>query len=966
MRYKKVGVDFEKECTIDLCDLNKKPIMNIHNIESFVRKVSFVGVDELSFNVPYYRPSRKGRVKNELYDLIQGDKYIVLNYGKYDEQYFIIQNPEESQSKNGEVSKSVTAYSGEYYFANKMVRFYDRPSRKVYSNENEKDKDGFHVGFLNRVMELTTWTVDYISPKVQQKYRELKFSNRSILDCLKTCSEVFDCIFFFDTKEETISCYDVKELGGNAGIVISDRNFIESLKKSINTEEIKTRLYLLGADDVGFQMVNPTGQEYIDNIDYYVQAGYVTDRLKKELQTYDEKMKQFEPQFKEYLSRVHTDQDNVSRKMESLRELHGERRKQRELLDGAIQSRGAIKTEPVLKTLAHIENQIEAKDKELTGLKETLEKDYKDLKKLQENIGLETVLSKESLVEYDRLIKDEVQSDSSFGEGMEEDLMAYAKEKLLKLSYPSISFSVDVEDFRKIARFKNPMERLKVGDMVYLESEEMNFNVEVRLLAMTLEYDNQRIMLEFGNKYTADDPNLYLSELIGNIKSISTTVSNKNTQWDKGIEAYSTIAKYLNHDLDLAKQAIVNAKNQVPLLDDRGLWLLKKNEDGTIDNSQVRGINNVIAFTNNNWKTVGTAISGDGINAEAIRGRLGEFVTINANQIIVSKTGLDSESDLAKWAESNITSKLENVMQNIASVLEGKVDKDNGGILDVPNKPVFVNKLYNRVKITPEHGIQVFDSNSRERVKIGEITNGVYGIKVLDSTGHRTMLDDRGMLQSWQDGRCDNADGSHPLYLRVYIPQECREIYRARVVISLERFRSYSTGMSGGGGINTSTESGGGVSDYFTSYSGGGRTTTSHGASQVSFTENNFPVYNSNGSRANYFTTVRQVHYHEHDVDFPDHNHETRVSFPSHSHSVYSEPHVHSIVYGIYENTKSSTRVSISVNGENVLYNSYVYDKQEQDITSYLKRGQWNDITISPNDLIRVDATVFVQALMNI
>ena len=676
MRYKKVGVDFEKECTIDLCDLNKKPIMNIHNIESFVRKVSFVGVDELSFNVPYYRPSRKGRAKNELYDLIQGDKYIVLNYGKYDEQYFIIQNPEESQSKNGEVSKSVTAYSGEYYFANKMVRFYDRPSRKVYSNENEKDKDGFHVGFLNRVMELTTWTVDYISPKVQQKYRELKFSNRSILDCLKTCSEVFDCIFFFDTKEETISCYDVKELGGNAGIVISDRNFIESLKKSINTEEIKTRLYLLGTDDVGFQMVNPTGQAYIDNIDYYVQAGYVTDRLKKELQAYDEKMKQFEPQFKEYLSKVHTDQDNVSRKMESLRELHGERRKQRELLDGAIQSRGAIKTEPVLKTLAHIENQIEAMDKELTGLKDTLEKDYKDLKKLQENIGLETVLSKESLVEYDRLIKDEVQSDSSFGEGMEDDLMAYAKEKLLKLSYPSISFSVDVEDFRKIARFKNPMERLKVGDMVYLESEEMNFNVEVRLLAMTLEYDNQRIMLEFGNKYTADDPNLYLSELIGNIKSISTTVSNKNTQWDKGIEAYSTIAKYLNHDLDLAKQAIVNAKNQVPLLDDRGLWLLKKNEDGTIDNSQVRGINNVIAFTNNNWKTVGTAISGDGINAEAIRGRLGEFVTINANQVVVSDGSEDIplQRVMEQINEAQTKEINENVDKKIQGI-DGKIEE---------------------------------------------------------------------------------------------------------------------------------------------------------------------------------------------------------------------------------------------------------------------------------------------------
>lgn len=665
--------------------MNKTPIIELYNIQNFERKISVVGVDEISFTVNFYRPDFYGnKVKNEIYDILQGDKYIVLNYGEYDEQYFIIQNPEEDQSNIDTIEKSIVAYSGEYYFANKLVDRFDFPSRQIFTTENVKDDEGFHVGFLNYVQDRTTWTVDHVSAKAKQKVRELKFSNRSMLDCFKSCSEVFDCIFFFDTKNETISCYDVSEIGGNSGIVISDRNFIESIRKNINTDEVKTRLYLTGADDLGIQIKTITGLPYIDNIDYYIHAGYTTDRLNKELDEYNKYLKSIQYTFDKIQADFQALHDKIIDFKSELRGLEGQEREQKELLDGAIMSRGAIPTEPILQKLAKVQNDIDAKKKEIDSKELELQKTYNALRDLQDNAKADKHLSRESIIEYDRLIKDEIQSDSSFVEGMEKDLYEYAQEKLKKLAYPSISFSVDVNDFRKIARFKNPMERLKVGDMVYLESEAMDFNFEVRLIGMTLNYDDFNITLEFGNKYTADDPNLYLSELITNIKSVSTSVRSKDSKWDKGIEAYSRIAHFLDNDLELAKQAIISAKNQVPLLDDRGLWLLKKNEDGTIDNKQVRGINNVIAFTNDNWKTVGTAISGDGINAEAIRGRLGEFVTINANQIFVNEDSEDSpiERVMKQIAES----KAKGVEDNLNTKIDDNTTETNQKIADVDAK----------------------------------------------------------------------------------------------------------------------------------------------------------------------------------------------------------------------------------------------------------------------------------------
>lgn len=449
------------------------------------------------------------------------------------------------------------------------------------------------------------------------------------------------------------------------------------------------------------------------------------------------------------------------------------------------------------------------------------------------------------------------------------------------------------------------------------------------------------------------------------------------------------------------------------------------------------------------WQTFGT---GDGILAEAIVGKLGEFATVNANQINVNsdfyKTAIGKKVDtkivgMGKDLDGKITAldqktveglrlvngklvdetgkiyeNLKEVNGNIVQLDEqiseklkivdgkivdeagkiradlkivdgritdetGKIRNDlkivDGKIVEIEEKVVLKGVLYNNVKITPEKGIQVLDAQSRERLQLGNWAPGRYGLNLKDASGNRTIIDDNGILQSWQDGRCDNVDSSNPLKLHIYIPKETQRIYKAALRIYTEGFRAYSkatewkgtqsTSTDSGGGDYTSTDGGGG--DYTSTEYDGGRVETSHGSSNVQGGMQRVSVQGGTG-----YIEIYQTTYHEHEVDIPSHNHGVRipghshgVSIPNHRHDVDIPGHGHDIVFGIYQEYVSNVRTEIYINGTDrtaaISGSGYVYgNNDEMNLTSYLKNG-WNEIEVRSNGRCRVDATIFIQALLN-
>lgn len=668
------GIDFKKGMRLSLCKPDRKPFMEIKNIKNLSRKIALVGIDEISFTIPLYRSTIRGkRVRNELYDAIAGDYYIYLNDGKDEEngQYFIVQNPEEKKNGSGDVYKTVVAYSSEYAFSFKRIGEFDRESRLLYDPNNSKDRDNYEIGFLNFIESRTAWRVSYVTPKLLSKYRELKFSNTSFLDAFKTCQEKYNCLFQYDTAKEQIKVVTIDDekngVGGNQGIVISDNNFIKSITKKINTDDIVTRLYMYGDDTISFQNHNVLGVSYLEDLSFYKDFNYISKSLKDALGKYENEVKKLEPTFMtivEKLDKLDKESGDLSvKKAERIAEI----KRLNILIDQnkvglSLDQSQYANPDEIIKSLQEKLKQNQEKLKvatdELSKINKQLEDNVSSLNiadseliELRKKLDTSLFFSTDNLREYEKYIKEGIVRDNSFKRTDEGNLYKYGQEEIKRVCYPAISFDIDLDDFRNIAKFETPMARIKVGDLINLESDDLNIKFDARLLEMELNYDTEGVRLKFGNKFSTTDSTMYLSDIISNIQSASNQVALRDRDWNKSIEQYSTIARRLDNDLDLSKRAIVSAENQKPILDDRGLWLTKQNPDGTIDNKQIRAINNVIAFSNDNWETVSTAITGDGINAEAIRGRLGEFVTVNANQIVVNDQ--TEESQLADFVRAN-------------------------------------------------------------------------------------------------------------------------------------------------------------------------------------------------------------------------------------------------------------------------------------------------------------------------
>lgn len=925
-----------------LTKLNEEPITSLKNIENFEIKAYFANIDEISFRIPFYRTDNDGtQVKNELFDLVDGSMMVLLN----DMQYFILTKPEiKTDEKTGKIYKDILGYSREYEFAQKRLVGYEGVSRKIYDYNNDIDENGLEWGFFNHVLKNTSWRLGYINSNVLAKRRHISFAKATYLQAFQEIQKTFGCLFKYDTINKVIDIYEVTQLGKNQGLYISDRNFINNLNQTINHDEIKTRLFLYGKDNISIQSINVTGQPYIENFDFFKSTKYMSQGLIDSLNRYEEYIATKDGVFRGYLEELETLNSNLLNAKIELADLITQLKLIENTFDNVISENEP--TENINDQLTKKIQEVNDKQIEIDTISSQIDVVRNKINNLSVDVSLNNHLTSEEIKELDPFIREDEFSDSNYTEDNLEELLLEGKKILNKISYPNIQFNVDVVSFLDLVEAQHIWDKFVLGDLVTLVHEELNFDYEVRLVGYTHAPDDNKLSLIFSNRDSVDDANIYLKELLEDLTTTASTVDFNKYKWDKGEQANFIINQYVDSALNLAKQQILKADGQKPIMDERGIWLYKENPDGSINPKQMRLINNVLAITNDNWNTVSIAISGDGINAELIRGKLGQFAEVHANQIIVGSNG-------------------------------EKISQD---VLDIDGV-VMQEELYNQVVITQENGLQVLDRANRERVRLGNYKLGKYGMVIKDKSGSTTILDEDGILQTWQEGKADNVDVNKPLNLYLYIPEQTNIIHKALLRFKRERFRAYSTSTISYGGTVLSSRNGGHYSSttvadghYSSSTAaGGGQVYTTHEQSDIIQDWVLTRPAGADNHRHEFMKTL----FHEHKVTFPEHSHDFEIpehshdfEIPEHSHELEIPPHKHDIEYGIYESLFPSN-IRIRINGTD--YSKYLgaktgvfnKDRDNIDITPLLKVGQWNTITISSDTLGRIDASVFIQALIN-
>lgn len=260
------------------------------------------------------------------------------------------------------------------------------------------------------------------------------------------------------------------------------------------------------------------------------------------------------------------------------------------------------------------------------------------------------------------------------------------------------------------------------------------------------------------------------------------------------------------------------------------------------------------------------------------------------------------------------------------------------------------------------------------RLHLGPYAEDKFGLKLVAPDGFTVILDEDGILQTWQEGRADNVDAYHPLVLNVYLPAETISVHKAILRFRLQAFRAYETGAASGGGTtktSSTVQTEVVTSDHpwsnwwtlipqywllpdFMDYAGG----HSHGGYTGYWGNHNHGIPNGTLLAVEGGGSVEWVPSggHDHSIDWDGGhahsmysvNHDHTIDIPGHNHTVDIPGHTRSIDYGIYTDT-TAAGVTVAINGidrTGALGGPFNSDQDSLNIAPYLSIGQWNMVQI--------------------
>jgi len=101
-------------------------------------------------------------------------------------------------------------------------------------------------------------------------YRSLQLDG-TLVDVFEKLQDSFLCVFGFDNINKTIQIYsrDNEVVNPNSSLIISPDNYMTDISYQADTDQIITRLYATGKDDLWLSGANITGQRFVDNFGYF-------------------------------------------------------------------------------------------------------------------------------------------------------------------------------------------------------------------------------------------------------------------------------------------------------------------------------------------------------------------------------------------------------------------------------------------------------------------------------------------------------------------------------------------------------------------------------------------------------------------------------------------------------------------------------------------------------------------------
>lgn len=186
---------------------------------------------------------------------------------------FIVNNPNIKESATKEL-KTVTAHSLDYEFTFKKITL-------TSGTYNFCDPTRMSTSVLGILLEkMPTWSIGAVDSALFGKYRTFEVTNENLYSFMKgTLQDTYGCVFDFDTMRRLVNVRDVSQTADTQPVYISLNNLAKEITLEEETENIFTCLDVNGAEGVSIRGVNPTGNNVLYNLDFFMNTDNFSQTL---------------------------------------------------------------------------------------------------------------------------------------------------------------------------------------------------------------------------------------------------------------------------------------------------------------------------------------------------------------------------------------------------------------------------------------------------------------------------------------------------------------------------------------------------------------------------------------------------------------------------------------------------------------------------------------------------------------
>ena len=384
----------------------------------------------------------------------------------------------------------------------------------------------------------------------------------------------------------------------------------------------------------------------------------------------------------------------------------------------------------------------------------------------------------------DNYISDGLNNAQLFNKAKE--FIKVAEDEIYKSAELQHSISTTLNNLLAIEKFKPLVDYFSVGNWMRVRVDDEVY--KLRLLDYSIDYSSfDTIPVTFSDVTKVRTGIIDVQDILSQASSMATSYTSVQKQAKQGDDAKGTVDQWLANGLNSAQVRIQSNDTEDVVLDRNGLLCRSYNEiTDTYDSEQFRLTHNIMAFTDDNWNTVSTALGkhdyvyfdDNNVKQKGIDyGLSAKFVTagiVNGSQII----GGDIYSD--NYSKTDETGSYLNLRDGTFSFGGGALRFEGGKLLiSSPNIPTTetiteINEEYLKTTSVYAQNLQVGAANIQDKLTASQINadgieannvniSGVITAKAGGEIGGFTIAD----TNIWNGIDSFSSDGTEGVYIGI-------------------------------------------------------------------------------------------------------------------------------------------------------------------------------------------------------